>query len=784
MKKRIITSSILIAFISSGNLYANNFELALDLARYDNIEKSVKNENSIINYIKQYILDSGDVVNISRKNVANFFSLETDSQIFKNYNNKLIEIKYNSFNKKIEIYNLLPKEEKYKKMYINSINRDNDLTFDKNVIFTLDAKYKNILNLELDIIRKNLQDFIVISKVAPKDTTKAWFKPDSEGSFYYYYYSDVKKDWLRLGKIGKGEILTFNSSDVNIDNLIIFDGQEISVIDSDNNIENKYFTGNSWKDLNNKAVDSTENIIVDSVEGEEPVGSLTSSTDVKFNVKVGYINNFLELGPEEFDKYGVGSTIIGKIIDPDTKSRLEFVFLKVSENIFRTTSYYNNKLILLVKDLTKVEDLPYTDCYVFPVVDKTTINSSFYQPSPYNGKLFSDFILLNNKYYYIFDSYTSFKNFNSERYDSTLKPFLKEVLIRNEDNSFYHYLINKNEDGKLYLITDITNIDNKNAEKIVFTYGDKSYFPVAYSNNFKYYSLKGGRQEYVTFVEKTSRDETNVVFHQFDYLEQFPDFVDKNLAETPKVSSGVLAYEEAKKYSTSRYNSLGRLYLKDVPNNQYIVVEKQEDGTLYIVNNYDEVLLKNAEEMIYVPKKYLNDWLFNKVVKYSEDKKALVDAYNRTYYEYVYLVKTDPVFYFKEFYDKNVFSSNGYIFTSDITLVNRDYKDTYCSGDWSLPTNLDLVKNENIENFPAQGYKMTASYSLSNGGRSGLGERHYWVSDIAENNLPLIKTYIEDKYDNSDRYNRYYYYSITCKNNLLWSEIQKTLEYTNNINKL
>ena len=186
MKKMNIIFILALLFSQTVGLFGlnKNFEVAIELARTNKVEQTIKNINQIVKFTNAYILKTADL-DVTKQKLQKFF--DTSKILWKNAYNQDIVFKFDKDAKKIIFSNLLPANASD----IQKRTLKNSMDFPKNSYLSDENNYT--LEVYLDDLVSNFID--LVKKIGSLKQNGIEYIPTGDGGFI------VKKDAKEIGKI-------------------------------------------------------------------------------------------------------------------------------------------------------------------------------------------------------------------------------------------------------------------------------------------------------------------------------------------------------------------------------------------------------------------------------------------------------------------------------------------------------------------------------------------------------------------------------------------------------
>jgi len=194
MKNKIINRFILFAilFLLVPFLNASNNNIALELARAKQMEKTIDNVKNIFNFINLYALENGELLANSTALLIAYPDVSSSSYINgKTFNFSISNnlVKFTNVVKKDDISDTLYSI--YKNLVLTKLN--GVVNADDSISMNLEYKTIKFLS-QIDIIRdvysSSSTGTLSISKDAPQSASYGdlWYRPDANGGFFIYSY--------------------------------------------------------------------------------------------------------------------------------------------------------------------------------------------------------------------------------------------------------------------------------------------------------------------------------------------------------------------------------------------------------------------------------------------------------------------------------------------------------------------------------------------------------------------------------------------------------------------
>ena len=189
----------------SGNtiLSANentNYSIAIELARAKKVDLLIERINELNNSFKLYVYNTGDInANITK---INNWNGNLNLVSWENYDKDQLLFSHNQRNSFFgKIFTNEPSKEVIA-FLLNSNNVSPLSTIDKvNYSLTIphDNKFMSFYKYTQELANNSN---VVISDNPPSDKTKIWYKPDGNGGYEIFGWSDSEGKWISYGKIG------------------------------------------------------------------------------------------------------------------------------------------------------------------------------------------------------------------------------------------------------------------------------------------------------------------------------------------------------------------------------------------------------------------------------------------------------------------------------------------------------------------------------------------------------------------------------------------------------
>uniref|UniRef100_UPI002B245C85 hypothetical protein n=1 Tax=Aliarcobacter butzleri TaxID=28197 RepID=UPI002B245C85 len=503
----------------------SNYSVAVELARAKKVDLLVERINELNSAFKLYVYNTGDInANITKINQWNG---NLNSTSWENYDKKTLLFSHNERNVTFStLFSSEPSKEVLS-FLLNSSNITPLSTIDSvNYSITIphDNQFMSFYKYTKELTNN---PNVVISPTAPNDKTKIWYKPDGNGGYEIFGWSDTEGKWISYGKIG----FNSNGSGSSNNNIVVKSMDELNSIPATSGLKAYVSDGGI----------ATEYIY----DGEKWVSTGNSSTGGLFNGDA----TILDLATSLINKSGGSIATVSDPFSSGTKNFFSGVKEFIKKDNSSTNGYWvdsTNSYIVgsVMADITTQSWQNGTIAYL-PKSNKTSvdvlkrINSSWVYIS--DGYVETVQNMNEAKNYLVWDKRNNeyFKYFNTDFWASTSSTGTLNNITRLSSNNRGRDIFTSLTSNTKYhtLNNDCTLLNCNGEESNNFYAGEKIDGMFTF-----YFSLNGKRKNNLIDAQPVS---------------SFPDLYDKNL------EAGLIN---------------GVVYLKDKDNNGKVCYKDTNDN--------------------------------------------------------------------------------------------------------------------------------------------------------------------------------------------------------------
>ena len=225
---------IIATMLMFSQLFASgNYDIAIELARSNKVDKTIKNINEIVELTNSYILKTGDLT-VTKEKLENYF--KTSKMLWKNPDDKNINFTYDTNLKKIVLSNILVSNasDLQKRFLTNSTNLPKNSYLEEKDNFTLTVPLSSITTKFVELVES----------VGNLKQGNIEYKPDGEGGL------KVFKNGKEFGKVDIDDKHAVTASSITeLSNIKARKGSIGYVINSKNEAVKYIYNGTKWISL-------------------------------------------------------------------------------------------------------------------------------------------------------------------------------------------------------------------------------------------------------------------------------------------------------------------------------------------------------------------------------------------------------------------------------------------------------------------------------------------------------------------------------------------------------